>query len=311
MSTELAAAVDAKVATTDMGALGVVQREQSRIQAELLVAQHFPRDMHRASQEVAKLCSIPRMAADARYNYSRGGSQITGPTAPFLRAVAACWTRVNSGIEIVAEDDEYMTVEGWAQCLQSLRRVSRSQKVRKAQQRKNRHTGETEWVPVDERDKLELMLNRGARLERNALEAVMPVWLVDEALERCFETNAKAAAGNLEMNRDQTLRAMTSAFAGQSVTLDMLEGFLGHPIADTTPDELVKLRELHGSIKKRTITVDEAFGNVTVEASAVDERNEKLAEEAKKAGKKKTKAKASTRLDFDDEPAPASMEDPG
>lgn len=288
------AAVDAQVQASDVGAVGVAATAQATVQAELTVALARPRDEVVAWTMLEKSCQRPRFASMATFSFPRGGKTVSGPSVVMAREIARCWGRLNSGIDVIAEDETHMTVQGWAWDLQTVRRVVYTQRVKKTQQRVNRQTGETTWVEVDERDKMELAFRVGAKLERNAILRLVPQDVIDDALDLCRQTETRSSAGDIEQNRDQVLRATASSFSKYGVTRKMIEAWLGHDMETVNEEELQKLREIFRGLKEGELTASEAFPEK--QEDAVQKRNVA----AKKRGA--SKKKDSTLLDYTEDP---------
>jgi len=56
------------------------QREIAEVQAAMVIAKRFPRDPIEAMDRILHACTRSTLAESALYSYSRGGSDITGPS---------------------------------------------------------------------------------------------------------------------------------------------------------------------------------------------------------------------------------------
>ena len=74
-----------------------VARATQEIQAALVIAQRFPRDQIKVKSKIMEACQRKELAEMAEYEYSRGGTRITGPTIDLLRAIANRWGNIRWG----------------------------------------------------------------------------------------------------------------------------------------------------------------------------------------------------------------------
>ena len=72
-------------------------RAVQEVQAALVVAKRFPRDEFMALEKIKTACRRKGLAEMAEYEYSRGGTTITGPTIDLLKAIAKRWGNIDYG----------------------------------------------------------------------------------------------------------------------------------------------------------------------------------------------------------------------
>ena len=58
-----------------------------------MIARMNPRDPVKAMDRILNACTRPTLANAATYSYSRGGSDITGPTIRLAEAIAQGWDK--------------------------------------------------------------------------------------------------------------------------------------------------------------------------------------------------------------------------
>ena len=68
------------------------------VQAAMVVAKRFPRDVVTAERRIIDACKRPGLAQSSMYTYPRGGTQITGPSIRLAEAMAQNWGNVDFGI---------------------------------------------------------------------------------------------------------------------------------------------------------------------------------------------------------------------
>lgn len=259
LTTFQGAGVTGHVSDTQVGALAAVAREGEEMKAAMALARTFPRDELEAHTNAMRSCSRPRFAEGAWYSYPRGGQTVKGPSVKLARELARTWGHISSGMRIVSTDTDEVHIRGWARDLQTGAYTELEDKFRKKIQRKR--DGETVWVEPDERDLRELIFRRGAILERNCILKIVPPDLTDEAMMRAMDTMAKSARGELEEDRESTLRKLIEAFDGGPcyVSIEMLEDHLGHGLKDISGTELADLRAIYSSMKEGNTTRNDHF----------------------------------------------------
>lgn len=241
------------------GTAGAVAREESEVKAAIVLARANRREEMVAYQSIIKACKRPNFAASAMYAFPRGGQQITGPSVDLAREMARVWGNIRCGFRVVTEDETHIHLKGFAHDLETNAYVEMEDKFRKLIQRKDKRTGETKWVPPDERDGRELMNRRAAFLERNCILKLMPPDFIDDALDQVFKTKEQAANGELEADRAGTVKKMVMAFDEVHVTPEMLADYLGHAIDDVTDRELADLKAIYKSLRDGNSEREEYF----------------------------------------------------
>src|ERR1035437_1770538 len=80
---------------------GLIAVESSRavqeVQASLVIAKRFPRDEIGATKKIINACQRPGLADVAVYDYSRGGSSVTGPSIRLAETIAQYWGNIDFG----------------------------------------------------------------------------------------------------------------------------------------------------------------------------------------------------------------------
>lgn len=266
---------------TGGGEAALVAREQSEIQAMVVLAYKNPRSEDRALEKAIKSFSRIAMASEAEYKFPRGkdddGNQlyIEGPSVYLAREVGRCWSNIDFGFRIVSVDDEYVHLRGFALDLETNTRSNLEAKFRKQIQRKR--SGGTVWIDADETQLRELTNKHGAILERNCLLKVVPPWFVEEALQAARAAIKKDAAAKLKKDRKATLEALVKGFAQLGVIVEWIAEQLGHPVDDMTDEEYVTLRGVYKAIKDGQTTKEAAFGKqppAAVKSETSDAANE-------------------------------------
>lgn len=260
----------------EAGVAGVVAREEAEIKAAIILARQFPRDEAKAFTKIMNSASRPGFAEGALYSFPRGGTTIEGPSVKMAREMARCWGNIRFGMRIVSLDEKMVHVKGWALDVETNALAEHEDKFERLIQRKR--NGTTQWVKPDERDLRELVGRRGAMCVRNALLQLMPPDVIDEVIRQSKATQKKAAAGEIEMDRETAIRHTVRAFSRFGVDTEMLEKYLGHSLHTVTADELAELRAIGASIRDGQSTVEDYFGAAAARTS--NDLNAALAQDA-------------------------------
>ncbi len=214
-------------------------REMAEVQAAVVMARRFPRDEMRAIEKIRNACSRPTLAESAVYQYSRGGSDVSGPTIRLAEAIAAAWGNLQFGVREVEQRNGESTCEAFAWDVESNTRVVKSFKVSHI-----RHTKKGDVLLTDPRDIYEMVANQGARRVRACILGIIPGDVVEEAVKQCEMTlNAKADT------TPEGLKKVADAFAAYGITVKQLEARIQRRFDSITPAQVVGLRKIIVSLK--------------------------------------------------------------
>lgn len=223
-------------------------RVQHEIQASIAIAKKFPRDEDAAYQKLFRACKRTSFADTVAYSFPRGKDEdgnrkmVTGPSINLAREAARVWGNVRYGYEVTKDNDEERTIRAFAWDVETNTKVEAEDNFEKLIQRKLR--GETVWLKPDERDLRELTGRRGAVAVRNCILQILPRDLVEDALAIAAETRQSEA----QRDPDAARKRILDGFDEINVTAGMLEEYLGHPLAQSSPVEIARLREIWKSI---------------------------------------------------------------
>jgi hypothetical protein len=227
-----------------------------QVQGAIIVAKRFPRSEDAAFAALMKACRRHTFAEDAAYSFKRGKRQdekgqwvdnyVTGPSVYLAREAKRVWGNMQSGVEIVRDDEKSRKIRAWAWDVETNTRQTFEDEFLKLIQRKvgRGRDAETKWVVPDERDLRELTNRRAAIAERNCILATLPNDLIYDALKIAEDTIRKGITDD----PDGARKKIILAFGEINVTPDMLIAHLGHPIVECSPNELAELRKVYKSI---------------------------------------------------------------
>ena len=73
------------------------QRAIAEVQASVLMAKKYPRDQLAAVDRILNAFSRPKLAESSQYQYSKGGSDVSGPSIRAAEAIAQQWGNIEFG----------------------------------------------------------------------------------------------------------------------------------------------------------------------------------------------------------------------
>lgn len=244
-------------------------REVAEIQAAMVVAKRFPRDEIAATDRILRACTRPTLAEQALYSYSRGGSEITGPSIRLAEACAQAWGNMRFGFREVARGIgdggvTFSDVEAFAWDLET-----NVYKPLTFQVRHWRDTKKGGYKITDERDIYELVANMAQRRVRACILATIPGDVVESAQAQCEETlNAKADTS------PEGLKKLVAAFASFSVTQGQIEKRCQCRLEGIRAAQVVQLKKIYVSIRDGMSRAEDWF---PVDTTAQDDLAAKVA----------------------------------
>lgn len=234
--------------------------EQSRavaeVQASVLVAMQYPRDVQAAGRAMRDTCANPRLASRAFFAFPRGGQRVSGPSVYLARELARTWGNVSHGVAEMSRDDEHgqSEMQAFAWDLETNTRVATTFIVPHKRDKKGGPERLTEM-----RDIYENNANAGARRVRECIYSVLPLWFTDEAQEICAKTNEHGGGVPLP----QRIAKALEVFGALGVTEDDLVRRLDRPTGKWSAQDLAQLQVLVGSLQRGEVRREEEFPPVT------------------------------------------------
>jgi len=285
-------------ATANHGAIAIEQeRAVAEAQGQLILAKKFPRDLTGANAELMESCSIRSFAEAAFYSVPNRGS---GPSIRFAEEVARVYGNFQYGHRELSRGDGKSEIEVYAWDMEKNNYSKRQITVL--------HVVDTKNGPKVLRDQADIdnkIANVASKQIRGRILALMPKWLVAEAIDKCKATLAGTTTEPISVR----VRKMTQAFAKYGVNATHLETYLGHTLDDTTIDELIDLTGVFNAVKDGAKPSD-FFGAKEAEAEASASTANKLAEAAKAGASApaRTRKPAEQKQQAEATPPPAAQE---
>lgn len=237
------------------------QREIAEVQASMVIAKRFPRNPIEAMDKILQACTRPTLADGALYSYSRGGTDVTGPSIRLAEVAAQAWGNVSFGVRELEQRGGESTVEAFAWDMET-----NTRQVKVFQVAHERHTKRGVTRLTDPRDIYELIANQGARRLRSCILGVIPGDVIEAAVKQCEET--------LHANADTSpdgIKKLADAFAKLGVSKEQIEARIQRRLESIRPAQVVQLRKIYASMNDGMSSAADWFDpSTTAAASATD-----------------------------------------
>lgn len=215
------------------------QRAIAEVQAAMMIARMNPRDPIVATDRILNACSRPTLADSAVYTYSRGGTDITGPSIRLAEAMAQSWGNMQFGIRELDQRNGESTVQAFAWDVETNTRREVTFQVPHV-----RYTKSGTKKLEDPRDVYEMVANQGARRLRACILAVIPGDVTEAAVAQC-EVTMKAKADT----SPDAVQKMLTAFEAFGVTRDQIEKRIQRRLDAIQPAQIVSLKKIYASLR--------------------------------------------------------------
>lgn len=220
------------------------QRAIAEVQAAFVMAQRFPRDERVAVDRIINSFSRPSLAERATYEYSRGGSDITGPSIRAAEAIAQQWGNIDFGFSEIGRIRDERGVGISLVRAQAVDLQSRTRRFIDFHVRHWRDTRQGGYALRDERDIYELVANQAQRRVRACILALVPGDVIETAMMQA-ETTLKA---NVATDAEG-IRVMLEAFEPFGVTKDHIEKRIQRRISTITAGQMMTLKRIYQSLR--------------------------------------------------------------
>jgi hypothetical protein len=237
------------------------QREIAEVQASMVIAKRFPRNPIEAMDKILQACTRPTLADGALYSYSRGGTDVTGPSIRLAEVAAQAWGNVSFGVRELEQRGGESTVEAFAWDMET-----NTRQVKVFQVAHERHTKRGVTKLSDPRDIYELIANQGARRLRSCILGVIPGDVIEAAVKQCEET----LHANADVSADG-IKKLAEAFAKLGVSKEQIEARIQRRLETIRPAQVVQLRKIYASMNDgMSVAADWFDPSTTAAASATD-----------------------------------------
>lgn len=250
----------------------LVEVEKSRaiqeVQAMMIIAKKFPRDINAAYTKIIKSCQRIGLAERALYSFPKGGVVVSGAGIRLAEVMAQNWGNIDFGIRELERRNGASIAESYCWDIETNARQTKQFEVPHEIGLK---TGKKK-ILTDPRDIYEVVANMGARRLRACILGIIPKDIEDAAVNEVRKTLEKGGGKTLA----ERIRDMLLAFDTQGVTQSMLEDYLGHKMGETIAKEIVDLTGIYTSIRDGMVSRSEFFNFPKEENDKASELSEKL-----------------------------------
>lgn len=223
---------------------GVMAVEQERaiqeVQAALVIAKRFPRDPIASMDKILQACTRETLADSALYSYSRGGTEVTGPSIRLAEAMAQNWGNIQFGIRELEQRNNASVVEAFAWDIETNVRQVKTFTVPHV-----RDTKKGKKVLTEARDIYEMVANQGSRRLRACILGVIPGDVTEAAVRQCELTQSSTVDVSTE-NIKKLLNTFLSEFR---VTQAQIEKRIQRRIESIRPAQFLQLRKIYQSLR--------------------------------------------------------------
>lgn len=238
------------------------------INARWMIAMHRPREMNDVRVALLHECRRPNFAKAAIFAVPRGGGMIRGLSIRFAETAMTAMGNIGCEAQTLYDSESERVVRVTVTDFESNSMWSRDLTISKTKLVKKdpgpgkslgmrlNSFGDTNWiVPASDDDVTTKEGSAISKASRTGILRLIPAWLKAEAQEQCERVQRDAAA----VDPDAERRKVFDAFASMSARPSWLAEWLGHPLDQATPAEIVDLQQLYRAIRDGGITLDEAM----------------------------------------------------
>ena len=223
----------------------VATKELGEIQARVFLAKQFGRNPAEAYDRIMNACQRIGLASVAIYTYSRGGSNINGPSIRLAEEIIRDWGNIDCGWVELQRTETESTVRAYAWDLETnaYNQVVFVVPLQRTKKDRNRGGYITNKL-TDERDIYELLANNAARRMRACILKLIPGDIIEAAVDQCHKT----LVTHCEITPDR-IKKMIAAFGEYGVSKAQIEARIQRKLESIAPAQFVKLMEIYNSLK--------------------------------------------------------------
>lgn len=233
------APVAARPTSAELAVATQSAREVAEVQAGMIMARRFPRVEVEVVDRILQACTRPTLAEGALYEYSRGGSDIRGPSIRLAECIAQYWGHLDFGWRVLEERPGATKVQTFAWDLQTGTRAQAvfdvvHETIARGQRK----------ILYDPRDIYEHVANAASRRLRACILRVVPGDVVEAAVRQC-EVTLKTKA---EVTPER-LKNLVDQFAELGVPKAAIEKRIQRRLESITPGLMVQLGKIYTSLR--------------------------------------------------------------
>ncbi|MFG7051657.1 hypothetical protein ACGYT3_24020 [Burkholderia pseudomallei] len=218
-------------------------REIAEMQVTYLMAQQFPRDPAKAMNRILDAFTRLSLAEKSQYEYSRGGTEIRGPSIKAMEAIAAEWENIDVKWRVLSRGVDARGIPFSEVEASAIDTQTRTRKTIAFPVSHWRDTKTGGYALKDERDIYELCANMAQRRVRACIEAVIPTDVIEAAMEQADTTLQKVDTS------PEAMQKMLVAFEPFGVTRAHIEKRIQRSLDSIKPTQVVSLKRIYASLR--------------------------------------------------------------
>ena len=229
----------------------LTSRQAQEVQGQIVMAKKFPRDENSARNRILTACQRKKLAEQAEYEYTRGGSKVSGPSIRLAEAMAQNWGNIDFGFVELEQRNGESQVMAYAWDLETNTRQTKIFSVPHI-----RETKKGNYPLTSSRDIYELVANQAARRVRACILGIIPGDIQEEAIEQCRKT---LVDGEEKPLVDLIQSCVRTAETTYQVPQESLEKYIGCKAEAFSMNDLIRLKKVFNSIKDGMAKREEVF----------------------------------------------------
>lgn len=248
-----------QLAVVETASMALAAQSKAMVESRYIMAMRNPRDLDQVRLDVMKECKRPSFANNKSAYYVKPiGAGVEGLGIRFVEMALRCMKNILVETTMIFEDDQkeihrVSVTDLEANITYPLDvRVSKTVERSKPNsdgtfisRRKNSYGKDVYTVAGNDDD---LLNKRGALISKAVRTLglrIIPGDICDEAEEGIKKTRLNTAAQDPDAER----KKIVDAFSGLGVSATSLADYLGHPLQQCSPTQIVELRGIYGAIK--------------------------------------------------------------
>ena len=229
----------------------LTSRQAQEVQGQIVMAKKFPRDEISARNRILTACQRKKLAEQAEYEYTRGGSKVSGPSIRLAEAMAQNWGNIDFGFVELEQRSGESQVMAYAWDLETNTRQTKIFSVPHI-----RETKKGNYPLTSSRDIYELVANQAARRVRACILGIIPGDIQEEAIEQCRKPLVDREEKPLA---DLIQSCVRTAETTYQVPQESLEKYIGCKAEAFSMNDLIRLKKVFNSIKDGMAKCEEVF----------------------------------------------------
>lgn len=277
----------------------LVAKATADIQSRWIMAMKRPRNELQVRDRLKQECARFAFAEKAMYSVPRGEGRVTGLSIRFAEAAMRFMGNMACEAQTLFDSDEERVIRVCATDFETNATWTRDLTVKKTVERKflkagqkpirTRINSQGQVIYIIEATDDDVATKEAAAISKSSRTAILrliPAEIQEEMRDLIQKTQLNKAAKDPKAE----IKAVVDGFSSLNIQPDQVEAYLEHPIEQSTPVEIVELRQLFMALRDGETTWSEIMKNheevrkARFERAAATVKAAKEAEKAKQQG---------------------------